>query len=198
MMSFAGWRVSVAVATVALTVSACTGSRVGALNTQPAPAPLPAAPSGTVSTGQPLPPPSQPAPVQNQFPDAPAPTTPVVDTPVVTQTDTDTGADTGSSGVQEVASAKPVTREALVGAWTVSTAGSSCQMFMALTQWTGGYRAASRGCPGDAASVAAWDVQGQQVVLSDSSGNRVATLFSSGGNRFDGQTKSGRAISLSR
>ena len=196
MMSFAGWRVSVAVATVALTVSACTGSRVGALNTQPAPAPLPAAPSGTVSTGQPLPPPSQPTVAQNQFPDAPAPTTPVVDTPVVTQTDT--GADTGSSGVQEVASAKPVTREALVGAWTVSTAGSSCQMFMALTQWTGGYRAASRGCPGDAASVAAWDVQGQQVVLSDSSGNRVATLFSSGGNRFDGQTKSGRAISLSR
>jgi hypothetical protein len=101
-------------------------------------------------------------------------------------------------GLQQPVSAEPVTREALVGAWKVTTAGSSCQMFMALTKWTGGFRAASRGCPGDAASVAAWDVQGQQVILSDSSGNKVATLFSSGSGSFNGQTTSGAAITLSR
>jgi hypothetical protein len=91
-----------------------------------------------------------------------------------------------------------VTRESLVGAWKVTTAGSSCQMFMALTKWTGGFRAASRGCPGDAAGVAAWDVQGQQVVLSDSNGNKVAALFPTGSGAFSGQTNSGAAISLSR
>jgi hypothetical protein len=86
----------------------------------------------------------------------------------------------------------------MVGAWKVTTGGSSCQMFMALTKWTGGFRAASRGCPGDAANVAAWDVKGQEVVLSDSGGNKVATLFSSGNGSFNGQTTSGAAITLSR
>jgi len=110
---------------------------------------------------------------------------------------TDTTLDSTPS-VTEVASREPVTREAMVGAWQVSTAGSSCQMFMALTQWTGGFRAASRGCPGDAANVSAWNVNGSSVVLSDSSGNTVATLYQSGTNRYDGQTTGGRAISLSR
>jgi hypothetical protein len=71
-------------------------------------------------------------------------------------------------------------------------------MFMALTKWTGGYRAASRGCPGEAANVAAWDVASRQVVLSDSSGNVVARLYASGNERFDGQTTGGQRISLSR
>jgi hypothetical protein len=46
-------------------------------------------------------------------------------------------------------------------------------VFLSLTKWTGGYRAASRGCVGDAAAIAAWDVQGKQVILADSSGNQV-------------------------
>ncbi|MEM0900334.1 MAG: AprI/Inh family metalloprotease inhibitor [Pseudomonadota bacterium] len=182
-----------AVAGIGVILAGCTGSRVGALNTQPAP--LPASPSGTV-TGTPLPAPSSPQVTQSQFPDAPQPITPPTEE-VAAVDEAPTEAPPQSS-VTEVASAPPVTRDALVGAWRVETAGSSCQMFMALTQWTGGFRAASRGCPGDAANVSAWDVRGQQVVLSDSGGNRVATLFSSGSGRFDGQTTSGRAISLSR
>jgi hypothetical protein len=43
-----------------------------------------------------------------------------------------------------------------------------------------------------------WDVQGKQIVMFDETGNQLATLYSSGGNRFDGQTTSGQAISLSR
>lgn len=187
-MTKAGFGSTAMLLVAALVVSGCTSSRVGALQTQPAP--LTPAPAGTV-TGNPLPPPSQPTVAPNEFPSAPVTETPTIG-PV------DTPETPPPSSVTEVASAEPVTREALVGAWKVSTSGSSCQMFMALTQWTGGYRAASRGCPGDAANVSAWDVRGQQVVLSDSSGNQVATLFSSGAGRFDGQTVSGRAISLSR
>lgn len=95
--------------------------------------------------------------------------------------------------------AQPVTRQAMVGAWTVSTGGSSCQIFLALTKWSGGYRAASRGCSAAAISdVQAWDVKGKQVVLVDSSGNTAASLFRSADERFDGSTTGGGAISFSR
>ncbi len=95
--------------------------------------------------------------------------------------------------------AKPVTRQAMVGAWTVSTGGSSCQIFLTLTKWSGGYRAASRGC--SAASIAdvqAWDVRGKQVVLVSSSGSTVATLYRSAEERYDGSIGGGSAISFSR
>ncbi|MGI9355292.1 MAG: protease inhibitor Inh/omp19 family protein [Rhizobiaceae bacterium] len=97
------------------------------------------------------------------------------------------------------ANAQPVTRQAMIGAWTVSTGGSNCQIFLALTKWSGGYRAASRGCSAAAISdVQAWDVKGKQVVLVDSSGSQAATLYRSGDTRFDGSTKGGGAISFTR
>ncbi len=94
---------------------------------------------------------------------------------------------------------KPLTKEALVGAWTVSTGGSNCQIFLALTKWSGGFRAASRGCSAQAISdVQAWDVKGSQVVLVNSAGSNAATLFKSNDSRYDGSTTSGGAISFSR
>ncbi len=167
-------------------VAGCSTSRFGTFSTRPAPAPLTPAPTDPVTGGQ-LPPPTQPGAQQPGFPTAPGQEGVLPD-----------GTTDPNSSFQNVATAEPVTREALVGAWKVTTAGSSCQMFMALTKWTGGFRAASRGCPGDAASVAAWDVQGQQVLLSDSDGNRVATLFPTGAGQFNGQTTTGAAISLTR
>jgi len=97
------------------------------------------------------------------------------------------------------ANAKPVTRQAMVGAWTVSTAGSNCQIFLALTKWSGGYRAASRGCSAAAiAEVQAWDVKGSQIVLVNASGSTAATLYRSTDQRFDGSTVGGGAISFTR
>ena len=97
------------------------------------------------------------------------------------------------------ANAKPVTRQALIGAWTVSSGASNCQLFLALTKWSGGYRAAPRGCAATGISnVAAWDVKGKQVVLVGTSGATLATLYRSGNERFDGSTTGGGAISLSR
>lgn len=95
--------------------------------------------------------------------------------------------------------AQPVTRQALIGAWTVSTGGTNCQIFLALTKWSGGFRAASRGCSAASISdVQAWDVKGKQVVLVDSSGGTAATLFKSTDSRYDGSTSGGGAISFSR
>lgn len=176
-----------------MALAGCQSARIGALQTQASPAPLTPAPAGSVTAGQ-LPPPVQPdaqtqAAVQaNGFPEAPE------------NSDLDSGpqAAVGDSSVQNVATSGPLTKEALVGAWKVTTQGSNCQMFMALTKWSGGFRAASRGCPGEAASVSSWNVSGSQVVLSDTNGNKVATLFQSSATQFNGQTNGGSAISFSR
>lgn len=154
----------------------------GGGNVRSGPAPLRPAPTGQVYSNQLPPPPPPPA----------APVTPAAPP-----------ADAAAAGAQtpaptQTASAAPVTREGLVGAWRVSSGGGNCQIFMALTQWTGGYRAASRGCPGQVADVSAWDVSGSQVVLKDSSGSTVATLNNTGGTRYEGTTSGGQSVSLYR
>ncbi len=94
---------------------------------------------------------------------------------------------------------KEVTREALIGAWQVDTGGTKCQIFLALTKWSGGYRAATRGCASAAmADVQAWDVKGKQVVLVNSGGATAARLYRSAGTRYDGSTAAGGAITFSR
>lgn len=177
-----------------IALAGCQSSRIGALQTQASPTPLTPAPAGSVTAGQ-LPPPVQPdaqtqaATQANGFPEAPE------------NTDASSGpqAAVGSeSSVQNVATSGPLTKESLVGAWKVTTQGANCQMFMALTKWSGGFRAASRGCPGEAAAVSSWNVSGSQVVLSDTNGNKVATLFQSSATQFNGQTNGGSAISFSR
>ena len=166
-----------------LALAGCTQSASNFGGSSPriatAPAPLPAAPSGQVYSSQLPPPPSAPV--------AAAPVTPPPALPT----------DPAAAPVQ-TASTQPVTREGLVGAWRVSSGGGNCQIFMALTQWTGGYRAASRGCPGQVADVSAWDVAGSQVVLKDSGGTTVATLNNTGGTRYEGTTTGGQAVSLYR
>lgn len=165
----------VAVAVTAA-LGGCQRTSFGGLNTQSRPAPLMPAPVGGVQSGQ-LPPP--PTDGTAEFPTAP------------------TAPDTTNTQVAS-ANAPELTREALIGRWSAGTGGSSCDVFLSLTKWTGGYRAASRGCVGDAAAVSAWDVQGKQVILSDSSGNQVARLYQSANERYDGSTTSGQPISLSR
>ena len=157
----------------------------GALPTQQAPAkPLTPAPLTPVNESklQPVQPVNQPKPTPEPIPAAPKAPEPVK----VAKVDPSTNA-------------KPVTRQAMVGAWTVSTGGSTCQIFLALTKWSGGYRAASRGCSAAAIKdVQAWDVKGKQVVLVNSSGSTAATLFRSAGERYDGSTAGGGAISFAR
>ncbi len=147
-------------------------------------APLRPAPTGQVYANQ-LPPPPPP------------PAAPVAQTPPPGDPAAAPGAP-GAAPPTQTASAAPVTREGLVGAWRVSSGGGNCQIFMALTQWTGGYRAASRGCPGQVADVSAWDVAGNQVVLKDSGGSTVATLSNTGGTRYEGTTSGGQSVSLYR
>jgi len=90
-------------------------------------------------------------------------------------------------------------RTDLLGGWTIVSSGDSCQLFMTLTSWTGGYRASTRGCSTEVLkSISAWNLNGTQVVLAGTGGSTVATLAASGSSRFDGQTGQGAPVSFYR
>jgi len=176
-------KVILAAAGVVLAVSGCQRTVGGFEPLQPAP--LSPAPVGGVTSSQ-LPPAGATQQSPSQFPSAPGATA------------DSSPEDAAKKETALAASAPTVTRESLIGRWSVNSGGSRCDVFLALTKWTGGYRAASRGCVGDAASVSAWDVQGKQVILSDNNGNQVARLYQSANERFDGSLSGGQSISLSR
>ena len=90
-------------------------------------------------------------------------------------------------------------RTELLGGWTVTSSGESCKLFMNLTTWSGGYRASTRGCAaGVLGQIAAWDLNGSQVVMKDSGGTVLAHLFKSAPERFNGQTSDGQPIAFFR
>jgi hypothetical protein len=178
----------------AILLAGCQSSRFSSVYSRPQPStyePLTPAPAvGAIEQSQ-LPPPGSTTATNDpsQFPDAPlAPGQTAGENPEATGTGTETASAAGPQ----------LSRDSLVGAWKVSTSGQSCQMFVTLTKWTGGYRAGTRGCPGEAANVAAWDLKGSEVVFLDSGGNTVARVYSSGNSVFSGQTSGGQPILLTR
>ena len=170
--------VPVAIAMIALAAAGCQRT-AGPQASATLPPPINPAPVGGVQSNQ-LPPPSGDA-----FPAAP-----------------DSSMENAQAGNEQfemaAANAPDVTREALLGTWQTSVDDGSCQVALSLTQWSGGYRAASLRCPGPAASIASWDVTGNQVVLNDRDGNAVARLYKAGDQRYDGRLSAGGSISLSR
>ncbi len=90
-------------------------------------------------------------------------------------------------------------RTDLLGGWSLKSGGDSCQLFMTLTSWTGGYRASTRGCQSPTLKgISAWSLNGSQVVLAGAGGAPVAHLNSAGTNAFAGTADSGQPISFSR
>jgi hypothetical protein len=92
-----------------------------------------------------------------------------------------------------------LSREALAGTWIVASDNPDCRIILAFTKWSGGYRAATRRCDsGELATVSAWDVRDNNVILVDSNGSEVASLYSSGSERYEGRTAGGNPISFTR
>lgn len=189
-------RVAVAVL-VAGTLAGCGRLGLNDGPTVPQYEPLPATPTAPVTQGslQPLPPlPGAPAPgaAQPLDPNAPpgTPGAPVAAPPPAAPVK-----------VAEAAPDKgqPVGRTELLGGWRIASGSDSCQLFMNLTAWAGGYRAISKGCNSiELQKISAWELQGRQVTLKGSDGGVVATLNSAGGEKFTGTTASKLPISLSR
>ncbi|MGI6856010.1 protease inhibitor Inh/omp19 family protein [Mesorhizobium sp. 1B3] len=165
---------AVAVSLVALTVAGCSSSRFSSLESQPEP--LTPAPSGTV-TGSQLPPPAQPG----TFPPAPG-----------------AGTNVAALPPQPPADAPDLTAANVAGVWNASVSGQSCKVATPQTKFGAGFRAGPLRCPAPLDGVKAWNVSGKQLTLYDESGSTLARLYSSGAEKFDGQTEGGVPISLSR
>lgn len=163
-----------AAAVAALAASGCTSSRFASENTQPAP--LPAAPSGQVSSQQ-LPPPAS-AQTPTEFPTAPQ--TQVAALP------------------QPSANAPDLTAGSVAGVWNATVSGQSCKVATPQTKFGQGFRAGPLRCPAPVDGVKSWNVSGKQLTLYDESGSTLARLYASGPEKFDGQTSGGVPISLSR
>lgn len=142
--------------------------------------------------------PSNPTP---PAPPAAAPEVSSSDLPGETDTGTEVAAAPADEPVRSVTNtpAKPVSREAMIGRWSVQAAGKNCEIFLALTKWSGGYRAATRGCAGSPlGAVQAWDVKDGKVVLVDASGNRAASLGKQTASLYSGATSGGGQVSFTR
>jgi hypothetical protein len=162
----------------ALLAAGCSSTRFSSMNQQPEP--LQAAPSGSVTSSTNLPPPIAPGAADpSSFPEAP-------------------GASTQVAAVDAAATAPDITTGTVVGAWNASVSGQSCQLITSLTKLGSNNRAASRSCADPVNGVKAWNVAGKQLSLFDENGSVIATLYSSGPEKFDGQTSTGMPISLSR
>lgn len=171
--------VLVVVSLAVLTVAGCSSTRLSSLNTGPAP--LAAAPSGSVTSSQ-LPPPATPDP--SAFPPAPgSEETNVASLPA-----------TG----QPPAGAPDLTAGSVAGVWNATVGGQGCKIATPQTKFGQGYRAGPLRCPAPLDGVKSWNVAGKQLTLYDESGSALARLYSSGGEKFDGQTEGGLPISLSR
>jgi hypothetical protein len=104
----------VAVSLAALLAAGCSSTRFSSMNEQPAP--LQAAPSGTVTSSTALPPPAAPGTMPTDpagFPEAPGGTTDVA---------------SATPQPDPAASAPDLTTSNVVGAWSASVSGQSCQL----------------------------------------------------------------------
>lgn len=171
----------VAVSMAAMLASGCTSTRFSSMDSAQ-PAPLQAVPSGTVTSNQ-LPPPVSPGATDpSQFPAAPQ-NTQVASLPP-----------DGSAP----ATAADLTPSSVAGVWNASVSGQSCKVATPQTKFGAGYRAGPLHCPAPISGIKSWNVAGKQLTLYDESGGTLARLYSSGTDKFDGQTSNGLPISLTR
>lgn len=162
----------IAVAMVALAGAGCSSTRFSSDR----PEPLRPAPAGIV-TGSQLPPPTQPG----SFPPAPGAETNIASLPA-----------------EPPATALDLTASKVAGVWSASVSGQGCKVATPQTKYGSGYRAGPLRCPAPLDGVKSWNVSGKQLTFYDESGGTLARLYSSGPERFDGQTETGIPISLSR
>ena len=156
-----------------------------------APEPIAAVPSGSV-TGGTLPPPGQ---IDPMAPPVAGTVTSPVDAGLQTASATPTGVATPPATVAP----GTLGRTDLLGGWTISSAGDSCQLFMTLTTWAGGYRASTRGCTNPALqTISAWNMDGGQVQLFNDAGTTLARLYPASKTLFNGQTEGGGPVTVSR
>ncbi|MBE7184409.1 MAG: protease inhibitor Inh/omp19 family protein [Methylobacterium mesophilicum] len=160
---------------LALVLTGCNSARMASVDTGPAP--LTPVPAGTV-TGNSLPPPSAPMPPAPAAPNPQVAALPPANAPA--------------------ANAPDLTPSTVAGVWSANVSGQSCRIATPQTKFGQGFRAGPLRCPAPVDGVKSWNVAGKQLTLYSDGGDPLARLYSSGPEKFDGQTTSGVPISLSR
>lgn len=107
---------------------------------------------------------------------------------------------TGAGTIAIAGGGRQISRTDLLGAWTLASGAEQCRLNVNLTNWTGGYRASSRGCQSsNLQRINAWKLAGNQVVLlAEDGATELVRLNSTSPSRFDGQSSSGQAVSVFR
>jgi hypothetical protein len=171
-------------------LAGCSAIPFGGDRSRPAPppAPLAAAPTGSVSAA-PLPPP----------PASTVPTTAAQPSGLAALDPSLQGGTVPAAAAPAAASQVEVGRTDLLGGWTINAAGETCQLFMTLTTWSGGYRASTRGCKNpELQKISAWNLEGSQVQLFNDSNTTVARLFAASKTQYNGQAEGGGPVTVSR
>jgi len=180
-------RIHYAVAGLALmlSIAGCSRTSVGSMDTSLQPTPLQAQPIGSVQAGQ-L---SDPTAGQNlnssQFPEKPT-----VDPNATTMASA--GDPAAAAGALDVSEA------AMTGNWKVANGGATCDMFLTRTNLGSGSRGGTKRCTGELSMLRSWELSGKQIVFKDADGNVIGRVYKTAEKRFDGQTASGQAISLTQ
>jgi hypothetical protein len=105
----------------------------------------------------------------------------------------------GNDAAPPPAAAGEISRTDLLGGWTIAAAGESCQLFMTLTTWAGGYRASTRNCTNAVfQGVSAWNLEGGQIQLLNDAGTTVARLYPTSKSQLVGQTPGGGPVTVTR
>ena len=150
--------------------------------------PLRPAPSEPVRSAELSPPPEE------------VPEAPVAEAPLPGEGSEAADGQSQTASLPETPSGLEVGRTDLLGGWQISSGGDTCQLFMSLTQWTGGNRASTRGCQSPQLSgISAWELSGSTVTLkTGETATQMATLVATEEQRFSGATSSGTPITVSR
>jgi Protease inhibitor Inh len=109
------------------------------------------------------------------------------------------GSDRTASGPQATSATPraPANAPPMAGRWTLSSAGGSCAMNFAGAAGAGeGTVAPEGGCPGNFFTTRKWTFEGEALVVKDHKGDKLGQLTISG-DRFEGQSTGGQAVSLS-
>ena len=87
----------------------------------------------------------------------------------------------------------------LSGAWTISDATGSCQLFLTNTTWTGGLRASTRGCTSpELQKVSAWNTNDKEIILKDLDSQEIARLARTAQTQYQGVLASGGGVAFFR
>lgn len=89
-----------------------------------------------------------------------------------------------------------LTKEKMIGGWTISTPQGSCRLFLTLTAKDDRHRAATPACETTSfTDIATWQLVGNQVQLFNASGTLIGNLARTG-DRFIGTMAGGLAVSI--